>query len=126
MNPWNSTWKLESKYVRKRVIMEVPCGTDGLSVNRQPADGAVLIASPNPVENHLSLRFEDAREYHKIHLVISDIYGDIVLESKEEVDSTVSQQWEISTTNWKQGIYIVYLNNGLEETTQRVVKIDSK
>jgi|GEM_PF-4225510 len=131
MSPWEGTWKLESKYVRKRVVMELPCNTNTATLygtlNKKNINDlhtkSFLHTYPNPAKEVLNLKYTHNEESAKVRITILNAYGAVVWQKDKPLDFN-TQQWSVTTKDWPEGIYVVHLETGSERITQRFMKVN--
>ncbi len=129
MNPWNGSWKLESIFVRKRAVMELPCTSapaniyEALNNEKDLKKAALLSVYPNPVGEVLNLDYSHNGESASVRITILNSYGTTVWQANTPLDVD-TKRWSIRTKAWPQGLYVVYLETGSETITQRFIKVN--
>jgi len=75
---------------------------------------------PNPVQNRLNMIFSKADNIRSANISVTGIDGKVVYYGQLEPQSNT--EFQINTSNWSNGIYIVRLNDGTRLITMKIIK----
>jgi len=130
MNFWNGKWALDSKWVERKFVIEIPCAEnslpDNISLRQSPSQEkqSDLTIYPNPTTSVLNLELYNTLPHNEVAKIeVLNTSGFSVYRAKKQM-SHGQNKLLINTSNLKSGVYqlIVDLSNR-DRFIKRFVKI---